>query len=184
MALSCRAYSLSLPARLSSKCVPPSCSTILTSGVVTWVLSPGLRTSHCYGIHATADIFGPCLPICLQVTAPRATYAPLVNFVSLNSTLLVSNLSWYSESTTQPVYPIDLYAAQRLARLGYLPTDGPPPSVYTGPGYGCVGWQKCCLGSGNASCPVCPIDYKSKLLCQGFMVVPISCISSRIWAFS
>jgi hypothetical protein len=68
-----------------------------------------------------------------------------------------------------PLTPIhtlhaDIYAAQRASRLGPWPTAdaGPPGPDWVDPGYGCIGWQRCCYGVGNASCPVCPANASSE----------------------
>lgn len=59
------------------------------------------------------------------------------------------------------VYPQDLYAAQRFARLGVTPEVDPSAgqAAYTSPGYGCNGWTRCLVGANNATFPACLDNY-------------------------
>lgn len=60
------------------------------------------------------------------------------------------------------VFPADLYASQRFARLGMIPDVDPnvPQQVpYVSPGYACQGWSKCLIGQSNATMPACPDNY-------------------------
>lgn len=104
-----------------------------------------------------------CVVCVSQMPAPYYLYAPLINFVGVNTTQPASipAYKWYSEGTTSSVFPQDLYAAQLSARIGVVPAvaSGASQVTYQSPGYGCNGWTKCLIGTSNATMARCLSNY-------------------------
>lgn len=103
----------------------------------------------------------PAVP---QLPVPHYLYAPIMNFAGFNGSSAPSSIPayrWFSEGTTAPVFPRDLYGAQLLARVGTIPaaSTGAGQVTYQSPGYGCNGWTKCLIGTSNATMPACPTPF-------------------------
>ncbi|KAI8466265.1 MAG: hypothetical protein J3K34DRAFT_460951 [Monoraphidium minutum] len=89
---------------------------------------------------------------------PPYTWAPRATFVACAGATAPTSgtpTNWHVETT--PVWPFDLWAAQRAARK--RPLQPPAPVRHYGPGYGCFAnnGTKCCTAA-TAGCPACPAN--------------------------